>query len=173
MIPSLTLMLALVGCPKPEPPVFTPVVQQRPPQPIGQVRGGRFHDDERGFSVGLPEDWQLEPGAVGEDLRATLTHVVTQAVLEIAVYPERSVRPKERDSCLWTFQDEGVYTALQVEEDVTVAGCTPWDPTGARVQGWYTVTPTWAYHLELILADGYLVPGLDEGESLIRTFRVE
>ena len=165
--------LLLLGCPKPEPPVFTPVLEQRPPEPVGEIRGGRFHDDERGFSVGLPEDWQLEPGAVGGDLRATLTHVVTQAVLEIAVYPEREVTLRERRTCLWTFRDDGEYTALQVDGVVTVAGCTPWNPTEARVQGWYTVTPVWTYHLELSLTDGYLAPGLDEGESLIRSFRLE
>jgi len=163
----------LLSCRKPAPPPLTVVMEPKPPIPVGAIEGGRFLDRERGFSIAVPEDWQIEPGAMGEDLRVTLTHVVTQTMLEISVHPERTVEPRERDFCLWTYQDEGKYTTLNVGRPVTVAGCTPWDPTESRAQGWYTVTPEWAYHLELILGDGYLAPGLDVGEALIYTFRLE
>ncbi len=176
-MPLLAALLALPACRGRRPPgldldgtfVTVPPVSRKL---AGVSRGGRFVDPERGWSVEIPEDWTAEPGWSDEDLRVRLTHVLTQVTLEIAAYPEAEITPRERDSCLWTFRDTGHYSALPVPGEVTVAGCTPWEPTGPRVQGWYTVAGPWAYHLELVLPDGYLVAGLQAGEDLIRTFEL-
>ena len=170
MSPALLALLA--GCPRPAPP--PPEAEAEAPEspPCGQLRDGRYTDGERGFSIAVPEDWLITPCRGGGDQRLTMSQGLTGVRLSVAVYAEDHITPRDREGCQWTFRDTGHYSALDAPE-VTVAGCTPREPTEPRVQGWYTLRAPWAYHLELTLPDGYLGPSLAEGEVLIRSFRLE
>ena len=175
MSPALLALLA--GCPRPAaaPPPQAEAEREEAvvePPPCGQLRDGRYTDAGRGFSIEVPEDWLITPCRGDADQRLTMSQGLTGVSLSVAVYAEDHIAPRERAGCLWTFQDTGHYSALAAPE-VTVAGCTPWEPTAPRVRGWYTLRGPWAYHLELTLPDGYLGPSLAEGEALIRSFRLE
>lgn len=142
--------------------------------PAGEVVDGVYRD-HKGFTVDVREGWIAKPGADFEQRRLLMQHVPTGAVLEIAVYPEAGLWPRERPGCHWTFQDSGPYGLPPVGRDVTVSTCTPRDAPGdepERVLGWYVLEAGMAWHFEATMPRGYLAPGRAAAEEVLATVRL-
>ena len=171
----MILLLLLLACRKPgEPPeVYVPGSSESAPSPAGQISGGVYQDQRFAVSVPLPEGWTGAVGAEPSPLRFTATHATTGAVVQLVTLPAGAGVPLARPGCSWTFVDVGRYRDLTVASDVTVATCTPKDPTGPRVFAVLTPRDGFTLDLGLSVPNTQLAAGRAAGQILLRGVRFE
>jgi hypothetical protein len=126
----------LLGCaPKPaatEPPKKSPIPLTAIPL-NGVIDDGVYKDASLPLSVRIPEGWTAAPGAMPSPLRVSLANVDLGLRVEIWSDPRPGQALREREGCLWTFDDVGDYRVFDGREPVRVATCTPDDPADPRV----------------------------------------
>ena len=167
MIATL-LLWACVRRPAPGPAVeATGEIAVETPAPSGVVVDGRFTDGTWSLVVPIPDGWEARPGLKGSGLRLTLDHVETGARVEIWGVQDAALVPRPRAGCTWTFQDRGGYRAVRVPGDVTVATCTPTDPTGPHLFAYLVPRPDVAWHLEITAPGDRLLIGKALGDAVL------
>ena len=171
----MILLGLLLAChkPAPPPPLVEPDVSVTAPALAGDIRGGVFQDRRYPVSVALPEGWTGSVGTEPSPMRLTAAHAATGAVVQVITLPQGASAPLSRPGCSWTFVDVGRYRDLTVATDVTVATCTPRDPTGPRVFAVLTQREGFTLDLELSVPNLQLAAGRAAGELLLRGVRFE
>jgi len=153
-----------------------PVWRTEPPAPpaaalpdagAGVVLERVYQDASYPFGLVLTEGWTARPGASDGALRVVLEHVPTGATLEVWVFHAASPAPRPRAGCAWDFRDIGSYGALPAPEARDVATCTPEEPDTPLVLSWSMVRDALAYHFELLVPPGHLLPARRAARGLL------
>lgn len=116
-------------------PLITPSVPAVEP-PAGTVLGGRYTDARWGFSVPIPDGWSAKLGRLSDTRRLRLREPITEATLDIWVFPSYLQYP-DHDDCKWVFTDIGRYGdgpifPSQHPDPTLIAQCSPSLPTAPR-----------------------------------------
>lgn len=170
----MILLLTLLACPKPAPDPDSALVTEAPPPPIppaGTFTEGTFLDVDLPFTVRVPDGWLPRVGNSPDALRVSLTDSVTGVRVEVWAFHEGPLQPRPRAGCTWTFEDTARYRALKVTGDILVATCTPDDPDGPRVLGYYLAHDGVSYHLESVIPEGRLLSGKAAADRIVGTLR--
>ena len=175
---STLSFLLLLACPRraPEPlelpeEVSGDVVELNEEPSAWRVVNGPWTDQETGLHVDVLEGWSGQPGEANAPLRIRLDHVSSGARLEIRVYPENGLVPRERVGCAWSYVEEGSYSTLRVTGEVRVASCLPDDPGAPRVLATRARQDERDWHFELLVPQGYLAPSKTAADELMATIR--
>ncbi len=177
MIPLLLLLLACSSC-RP-PPVGTGPDLETPeeaglralPTRAGEIRGKRYHDDTRPFSISVPEDWRARIGASDSPLRLSLRHESTGARIRIFAGAPGPLEPADRRGCSWTFEADGYFRALPDTGEVHVATCTPDDPGEARIFAYLLIRDGWLWQIEVHTPASGMVQAKQRADGVLRTLR--
>lgn len=169
MIAGLALLIA---CRKPVPPQVTP--EAEPPaevRPSGALGGGMYVDRRWPLVVPVPEGWTAEVGADDAPLRMRAQDPVTGAEVEVYALPEGTTGPLDRPECSWTFQDTGRYRMITTADPITVATCTPEEPTAPHRFAVLVVRPGVVWELDLRAPGTSLAAAVAAGEGLLQGVR--
>lgn len=171
----MILLFGLLACHKPaEPPVvYAPPTEAPAPARSGTLSGGVYRDARYPLTVPLSEGWSGEPGVEGSELRFTAVHAATGTTLQAIALPVGATAPPERAECAWSFIDTGSYRDIAVPGPLTVATCTPRDPTGPRVFAVLVVRSSVVIDLELSVPNTQLAAGRAAGDVLLHAVRFE
>lgn len=173
------ILLWLLACATCRPPTDRPGSVEDDPGPrlrdrggpSGEVRGGRFEDASRPFTIEVPEGWGARAGLDEGELRVTLRHAETGAVVLVYARPDGPPSPELREGCTWTFTTEGRFRALPDTELVTVATCTPDDPLGDRTFGYLVSRSGWLWQIEVRAPATSMLDAKRAGDHLLRSLR--
>jgi len=138
-------------------------------RPSGMVHDGVFTDETYGLSVPLLEGWVAEAGPSSGLMRVALRHVSTDTLAEFWVFEGRTLTPRLREGCDWTFQDAG--RPHSISEEVLVALCTPTDPASRRVFGTLFLVDDYIVQIETHAPNDALIEGKDAADRVIRQVR--
>ena len=168
-------LVYLLACrrPAPLPEVVAPPPPPPAPAQAGAIVEGVFHDARYPLTVPLIGGWTGEPGVEPEPLRLTASHAESGASLQAFALPIGSTEPPARPECAWNFIDTGSYRDLAVTGPVTVATCTPREPTGPRIFAVLAPRATAVIDLELSVPNETLAAGRAAGDLLLRGVRFD
>lgn len=170
-------LLACATCRPPEP--ASPTERRRaarPPrqvltEPAGEIRGGRFIDAGRPFSLAVPPGWEALPGTREGRLRLGLRHLESGARVRIYASAPGPLDPVPRRGCTWTFEADGRFRALPDAGEVRVATCTPDDPEGDHIFAYLLIRSGWLWQLEVHAPSEGMVQAKDAGDQVLRSLR--
>ena len=134
----------------------------------GEVRDGRYHDRQYGFSLDIPEGWVARPGPDMGLMRVSVANVPTGTRVEIWTFSGSDLSPRVREGCMWTFQGDGHFAVLDRVESVRVATCVPADPMGDRVFAYIIGLDTHVLQVEVHAPSSALIAGKDAGDTVVR-----
>jgi hypothetical protein len=125
----------------------------------GVIDQGVYRDASLPFSVRIPDGWTAVPGPTPSPLRVSLANALLGLRVEIWSYARPGEALREREGCLWTFDDVGDYRLFGGTEEVRVATCTPHDPADPRVLATVVERGGLTYHVEASIPEPSFVAG--------------
>lgn len=147
---SLLLLLLLSCTHKTRQPLLPPAAPViAVDAPSGRIVDGVYIDARFGFTLPLATGWAPTLGVADGALRLSATNADTGARVSVSAREPGSLSPVLRPDCEWTFEDRGRYRILRVSGEITVATCTPNEPTAARVFLVILARTDAAWHLEI------------------------
>jgi hypothetical protein len=155
------IALWLIEC-APKPAETEP--SKKPPIPLtaiplnGAVDHGVYKDSSLPLSVRIPDGWTAAPGATPSPLRVSLTNADLGLRVEIWSDPRACAALREREGCLWTFDDVGDYRVFD-GAPVRVATCTPDDPDDPRVLATQVERGGITYQIDASIPEASFVAG--------------
>lgn len=171
----MRLLLLAAACRRNVPlPPLEPLPPSGPAEAAaGVIAGGTFEDATWPLKVPIPEGWTARPGQADSPLRLSAEHALTRARVEVFALPAGSVEPPPRAGCAWDFVDTGRYRGLSVTDEVTVATCTPDEPSAPHVFAVLLLRPELTWSLTVSAWPEQMVAGKEAGEALLRGVRFE
>ena len=152
----------MLGC-APKPATTEP--SKKDPIPLtaiplnGVVDHGVYKDASLPLTVRIPDGWTAAPGATPSPLRVSLANVDLGLRVEIWSNPRPGAALREREGCLWTFDDVGDYRVFDGAEPVRVATCTPDDPADPRVLATLVERGGLTYQIDASIPEASFVAG--------------
>ncbi len=137
--------------------------------PAGELQDGRFKDRRYGWELPIPEGWVATAGPDAGLMRVSLAKVATEVRVEVWVFPGGGdLSARQREGCMWSYQDQGHFTALEGAGAVHTATCVPLDPTGPRIYATITRRAGQILQVEVHAPADGLVAAKEEGDSITR-----
>jgi len=137
--------------------------------PAGEVIEGRFRDRRYGWELPIPDGWIAMSGPDAGLMRVSVQKVDADVRVEIWVFPGGvDLAAQRREGCIWTYQDEGHFTALDGDGLTHTATCVPDDPSRHRIYASIVRRGGQIVQVEVHAPVDALVSGKEAGDALTR-----